>query len=143
MNNFDEKLKKLNEEKLSLKDNTIEKTFAIQGIIMGLILFIFGPMACSLFTVKSIVAVTTILCVISGLSITLASSSMLYDSYKTKKKISEIDENIQNLYIEEAKYNSNVRTLDKNDTLKYPKDYYKQNTLNEEKNIELTLTRKK
>lgn len=143
MNNFDEKLKKLNEEKLSLKDNTIEKTFAIQGIIMGLILFIFGPMACSLFTVKSIVAGTTIFCVISGLSITLASSSMLYDSYKTKKKISEIDENIQNLYIEEAKYNSNVRTLDKNDTLKYPKDYYKQNTLNEEKNIELTLTRKK
>ena len=68
---------------------------------------------------------------------------MLYDSYKTKKKISEIDENIQNLYIEEAKYNSNVRTLDKNDTLKYPKDYYKQNTLNEEKNIKLTLTRKK
>lgn len=143
MNNFDEKLKKLNEEKLSLKDNTIEKTIAIQGIIIGLIFFIFGPMACSLFTVKSIVAVTTILCVISGLSITLASSSMLYDSYKTKKKISEIDENIQNLYIEEAKYNSNVRTLDKNDTLKYPKDYYKQNTLNEEKNIELTLTRKK
>ena len=143
MNNFDEKLKKLNEEKLSLKDNTIKKTFAIQGIIIGLIFFIFGPMACSLFTVKSIVAVTTILCVISGLSITLVSSSMLYDSYKTKKKISEIDENIQNLYIEEAKYNSNVRTLDKNDTLKYPKDYYKQNTLNEEKNIELTLTRKK
>ena len=143
MNNFDEKLKKLNEEKLSLKDNTIEKTIAIQGIIIGLIFFIFGPMACSLFTVKSIVAVTTILCVISGLSITLVSSSMLYDSYKTKKKISEIDENIQNLYIEEAKYNSNVRTLDKNDTLKYPKDYYKQNTLNEEKNIELTLTRKK
>ena len=138
MNNFDEKLKKLNEEKLSLKDNTIEKTIAIQGIIIGLIFFIFGPMACSLFTVKS-----TILCVISGLSITLASSSMLYDSYKTKKKISEIDENIQNLYIEEAKYNSNVRTLDKNDTLKYPKDYYKQNTLNEEKNIKLTLTRKK
>ena len=36
MNNFDEKLKKLNEEKLSLKDNTIEKTIAIQGIIIGL-----------------------------------------------------------------------------------------------------------